>query len=56
VPTQTVRLRVYAPGARASRVLWYGVGVLVMAVLLTILVRGARKRRRASESRKQEPV
>jgi len=47
VPTQTVRLRVYAPGARASRVLWYGVGVLVMAVLLTILVRGARKRRRA---------
>jgi len=48
--TPTVTFRMSVPGARRSRAFLYGVlSVLVMAVLLTILVRGARKRRRASD-------
>jgi len=47
---QAVIVRTYEPRALLSRAVWFGVpGVLVMAVLLTILVQGVRKRRASHE-------
>jgi len=45
---ETIRLRAYEPRARLSRALWFGVlPGIVLVVCVTVLVRGARRHRRA---------
>jgi len=48
--TQTVKLTMYAPGARLSRAFWLGIPPLVvMSILVVVVVQGARRHRRRAE-------